>query len=155
MPSTYSPNLALELMTTGEDNNTWGDKTNNNLGTLLEQAIVGSATINMVNSDQVISMTNGVSATARCIVISCTSALSAQRSLIVPDIEKPYIISNDTTGGFGVLVTTAAGTGIVVNSGERRFLYADGTNVVEMLSSIGDLFVDGTFSVGGKTITLG
>jgi hypothetical protein len=39
MASTYSTNLALELIGTGEQSGTWGTTTNNNLGTLLEQAI--------------------------------------------------------------------------------------------------------------------
>ena len=41
MPSTYSANLRLELIASGEQGNTWGNTTNNNLGSLLEQAITG------------------------------------------------------------------------------------------------------------------
>jgi len=41
MPSTYSSNLKIELQATGENSGTWGSITNTNLGTALEQAIVG------------------------------------------------------------------------------------------------------------------
>ena len=44
MPSTYSTNLKVELIATGEQSGTWGTTTNSNLGTLLEQAIVGYVT---------------------------------------------------------------------------------------------------------------
>ena len=42
MASTYSTNLKLELMGTGDQSGTWGSTTNTNLGTLLEQAIAGN-----------------------------------------------------------------------------------------------------------------
>jgi hypothetical protein len=41
MPSSYSTNLKIELQATGENSGTWGTITNTNLGTTLEQAIVG------------------------------------------------------------------------------------------------------------------
>lgn len=153
MPSTYSTNLALQLMATGENSGTWGDNTNNNLGTLIEQAIVSTGTVAMADANQTISMTNGVSATARCFVINCTGALTAQRNLVVPTVQKPYVVINSTTGGFGVQVKTSAGTGIVVPNGKRRFLYVDGTNVVDMLDSLAALTVAASsISVGGFTI---
>ena len=43
MASTYSA-LKIELITTGEQAGTWGATTNVNLGTALEEAIVGRAT---------------------------------------------------------------------------------------------------------------
>ena len=42
--STYSTNLALELIANGDQSGTWGDTTNTNLGTLIEQAISGYVT---------------------------------------------------------------------------------------------------------------
>lgn len=39
MASTYSPNLRIELIAVGEQANTWGGTTNNNLGTLIREAV--------------------------------------------------------------------------------------------------------------------
>ena len=39
--STYSTNLGIELIGTGDQAGTWGTTTNTNLGTLVEQAISG------------------------------------------------------------------------------------------------------------------
>ena len=40
MTSSYSSDLKLELMVTGENAGTWGDKTNTNLN-LIQQAVAG------------------------------------------------------------------------------------------------------------------
>jgi hypothetical protein len=150
MPSTYSTNLAIELMATGEKNNLWGSVSNNNLGTLIEQSIVAQATVAMSDSTTTITMLDGASCNARCLVLNVTGAITAQRNLVVPTINKPYIVINGTTNGFGVQVKTSAGTGIVVPNGKRRFLYVDGTNVVSMFNSISSLTVD-TFALAGAT----
>jgi len=49
MASTYSTDLKLELMATGENAGTWGTKTNTNLN-LLQQAIAGYEAITLTDS---------------------------------------------------------------------------------------------------------
>jgi len=51
MSSTYSTNLAIELMGAGEQAGNWGSTTNTNLGTLIEQAISGVVTQAMLDAD--------------------------------------------------------------------------------------------------------
>lgn len=150
MPSTYSTNIKFELMATGEKNNLWGGITNTNLGTLLEEAIMGAATVAMADANQTIAITNGASSTGRCVYIKCTGALTAGRNLTVPTVNKDYVVENATTGGFDVTVKTAAGTGIAVKPSTKRAVYADATNVVESLSGFGALVVT---SLNGLTIT--
>ena len=60
MASTYSTNLALELIGTGDQSGTWGTTTNTNLGTLIEQAISGVVTQAMADANQTITIPNGV-----------------------------------------------------------------------------------------------
>jgi lipid-binding SYLF domain-containing protein len=50
--------------------------------------------------------------------------------LVVPTINKTYVVENNTTGGQSIVVKTSAGTGITVPNGRRATLYVDGTNVV-------------------------
>lgn len=150
MPSTYSTNLKLELMATGEKNNLWGGITNTNLGSLIEEAIVGAATVAMADANQAITITNGASSTGRCVYIKCTGALTAGRNLTVPTVNKDYIVENATTGGFDVTVKTAAGTGIAVKPSTKRAVYADATNVVEAISGFGALTAT---TVNGLTVT--
>ena len=68
MSSTYSPNLRLELIANGEQSGTWGNTTNTNLGTLLEQAITGITTIAMSDVDVTLTTTNGATDQARSAV---------------------------------------------------------------------------------------
>lgn len=135
MPSTYSTNLALELMATGENAGTWGDITNVNLGTLLEQAISGYVTQAITDgADTPIAIPNGASGVARNMYIELTGTLTAARNLIVPNNRKLYFIFNNTTGGFAVTVKTSAGTGISVANGSKVILVSNGTNVINAVS---------------------
>ena len=145
--STYSTNLKIELMATGENSGTWGDITNTNLGTALEQAVIGYGTVDYVaDANLTISITNSnASQAARCLVLNVTSvfgALTATRQLIVPTIQKQYIVQNNTTGGQSITVKTSAGTGITVPNGKKAHLYVDGTNVIQMFDYMGTLNVE-------------
>jgi len=136
MPSTYSTNLALELMATGENAGTWGNITNTNLGTLIEQAISGYVTQTITDgADTTITIPNGATGVARNMYIELTGTLTAARNLIVPNNRKLYFIFNNTTGGFAVTVKTSAGTGVSVASTSKVILVCDGTNVVNAVTS--------------------
>ena len=131
MASTYS-SLKIELIGTGDQQGTWGDTTNTNLGTALEEAIVGRATANFTtDANLTLTLTNSnATQIARHLVLNVTSgvSLTATRDLIVPAIEKPYIIQNNTTGGRSIRVIVA-GVGYTVPNGKTAFVYNDGTDV--------------------------
>ena len=152
MPSTYSTNLKIELISTGEQSGTWGTTTNTNLGTLLEEAICGVGTVSMADADTTITISNGASSTARKIILTLTGSLTAARNLIVPSINKTYIVYNNTSGGYAVTVKTSSGTGISVPNGQKRMVYGDGTNINEAINSFGNVTVNGTLTYGGTTI---
>jgi hypothetical protein len=141
MPSSYSTNLKIELQATGENSGTWGTITNTNLGTALEQAIIGYGNPNYLSdANLTLTYTDTNSAqTARALVLNVTSALSltGTRELVVPTIQKQYIVQNNTTGGQSITVKTSAGTGITVPNGRKAHLYVNGTDVIYM-----DDFVD-------------
>lgn len=135
MSSTYSTNLALELIGTGDQAGTWGTTTNNNLGTLLEQAISGYVTQAITDgADTVLLMTPGVSATARNMFIECTGTLTAARNLIVPSNRKLYFIYNNTSGGYAVTVKVSGQTGVSVANGTKVILVSNGTDIVSATS---------------------
>jgi hypothetical protein len=134
MASTYSTSLRLELMATGDQSGTWGDTTNTNLGTLLEQAITGVLSVAQGDAELTLTSTDGASDQARNAVVNLTGAMTSAQNVIVPDANKLYLIKNSTTGGFAVTVKTASGTGVAVPPGSSRWVYADGTNVVNGLT---------------------
>jgi len=139
MASTYS-DLKIELIGTGEQAGTWGATTNTNLGTALEEAIVGRATANFTaDSDLTLVLTNvNTTQIARHYVLNVTSgvSLTATRNLIVPSIDKPYIIENNTTGSQSIIVKTSAGVGVTVPNGKTTMVYANSVNVVQSFNHV-------------------
>jgi hypothetical protein len=130
MASTYSPSLKITLIGDGDQAGIWGQTTNTNLGTLVEQAITGVVSIVMSNADYTLSNFNGVSDEARNAVLVVTGANSAVRDLIPPVAKKTYIVANNTGGGFAIRVIGATGTGVSIPNGATQVVYCDGVNFV-------------------------
>ena len=98
MASTYS-NIKIQLMATGENSTTWGNVTNINLGTAIEEAIVGSADVAFSNASVTLTLTDtNATQPARNMRLNLTGTATSGYNLIVPAIEKPYIINNGTDG---------------------------------------------------------
>ena len=136
MASTYSPNLRLELIGTGEQQGTWGATTNTNLGTLLEEAIGGYVSVTVSDvGDTTLTTVNGGADQSRNMVINLTGTISAARNVICPAIEKLYVVKNSTTGGFGITFKVSGQTGVTVPNGDTYFVYVDGTDVNLIQSS--------------------
>lgn len=133
MASTYS-NLKIQLMATGENSTTWGDVTNVNLGTALEEAIVGSADVTFASANVTLTLSDtNASQTARNVRLRCTGTTGGStRNLVVPAIEKPYIVQNDCADS--IVIKTSAGTGVTVPAGATMWVYGDGVNVVSAIS---------------------
>jgi hypothetical protein len=153
MPSTYS-SLKIELMATGENNTTWGGITNTNLGTALEEAIVGSADVAFSNANITLTLTNtNATQTARNVRLNLTGTATAGYNLVVPAIEKPYIINNGTDGTITVKNTT--GTGIAVPAGKTMWVFNNGTNVVDVVTHLSSVTLGSALPVtsGGTGVT--
>jgi len=135
MASTYSPSLKITLMGDGDQAGLWGQTTNTNLGTLIEQAITGVVTITMSNANYTLSNFNGVSDEARNAVLVVSGSNSAVRDVIPPVVEKLYTVVNNTSGGFAIRVIGASGTGVTIPNGITTLVYCDGTNFISAMSS--------------------
>jgi hypothetical protein len=150
MASTYSTDLKLELMATGENAGTWGTKTNTNLN-LIQQAIAGFQSIDVAAADVTLVMTDASISNARNMVLKFTGTLTANRTVNLPDsIEKFYILQDSTThGAFTLTFKTVSGTGFTLDEGKIHAGFSDGTNVTEVaLNTLG-----GELSAGSITAT--
>lgn len=127
MASTYSP-LKIELITTGEQSATWGTTTNVNLGTAIEEAITGSADVTFASANVTLTLTdtNGTQA-ARNLRLRLTGTTGGARNLIVPAIEKQYIVLNECADA--ITVKNSTGTGVSVPPSMSAMLYNDGVNI--------------------------
>jgi hypothetical protein len=155
MASTYSSDLKLELMATGENAGTWGTKTNTNLE-LVQQAIAGFESISLSSgSTTALVMSNASISTARNMVIKfATITLSGATTVTIPDsIEKFYIfdcrlITNPTN----LTIKTASGTGFTLDASKIYAAYADGTNLNEVsLDTLGGTL--GTAQIADDAVT--
>jgi hypothetical protein len=135
MPSTYSSRLKIQLMATGENNTTWGNVTNLNLGTALEEAITGSDSVSFSGSDVTITLTDSNSSqAARNLRLTLTGTTGGARNLVVPSVEKVYIVSNGCADT--VTVKTSAGSGVAIPAGKTMWVFSDGTNVVDVVTHL-------------------
>lgn len=154
MPSTYS-NLKIQLMATGENNTSWGDVTNLNLGTAIEEAIVGTAAVAFSSADRTLTLTDtNATQVARNMRLNLTGTATAGYNLTVPSISKPYVVNNGTDGT--ITVKTAAGTGVAVPSGKTMWLFNSGTDVADAIThhtalSLGTALAVSSGGTGGTT----
>jgi hypothetical protein len=138
MPSTYSTDLKLELMVTGEKAGLWGDITNTNLN-ILQQAIAGYEAIALnATTGATLTFSNGTTSDGKNAVLDLTGTITTSVNVVIPDgIEKTYIVRNSTSGAHDVVVKTATGTGVTFDTTDKGFklIFADGTDVVDVALS--------------------
>ena len=154
MASTYSSRLRIELIGTGEQSGIWGDTTNTNLGTLIDEAVAGVASITMTDANYTLTVADGATDQSRKAVLVLTGTLSAGRNVICPSSQKVYIVKNSTTGGFATTIKTSGGTGYAVPNGKTVLLYCDGTDVflaADVTSTVNPSFT-GNISLDGPTV---
>ena len=153
MASSFSTDLKLELMVTGEKAGQWGDITNTNLN-LLQQAIAGFQDVSIAGGAQTTTlvMTDAALSNARNAVIKLSGTITGNQIVTVPTgIEKTYIISNSTVGAFTVQFIQAGGTGVTFGTTDKstKIFFADGTNIVD----VGMVSETGVQTLTNKTLT--
>jgi hypothetical protein len=164
MTTQYTPTLKLALPVTGELSGTWGDVVNDNITSMIEQAIAGLSTINTWTANaHTLTTANGTTSESRCAMLVAATgaggtAITGAGEIICPAAAKLYVLQNNTA--FIVTLKTSAGTGVAVAAGNTAFLFCDGTNVNSCVTTIvdgrvtGNLTVDGNATINGNT-TLG
>jgi len=143
MASSYSSDLQLELVTTGEKAGLWGTITNNNLQ-ILELSASGYYTVSIAAADLALALDNGsalgdTTATGKNLMIEVTGTLAASRVITMPTgAERIFIVKDSTTRSnsnytIGVQNVGGSGIGIVpVPVGSTCVFYTDGTTANSM-----------------------
>ena len=155
-------------MNTGENSGAWGDITNTNLGTAIEEAICESADVSFSQDSLTLPFNNdNASQSFRHLRLNLTGTGSAGITLTVPDIEKNYIINNTLATDVGI--KNSSGAQVTVPNGRSAIVYSTGSGVVDAitglntaevtdltvttkLSANGTLDVSGNGSVGGAFV---
>jgi len=155
MASSYSTDLKLELMVTGEDSGTWGDITNTNL-VILQQSIAGYSSITLnATTGATLTYSNGLPSDGKNAVLNLTGTITGNVSVTIPSsvTQKVYVIRNSTTGAFTVTVKISGQTGVTFSTTDKgtKLLYANGTDFVD--SNIGKLSNDYTPTLAANLST--
>ena len=151
MASSYS-DLGLELMVTGENAGTWGDKTNINLQ-LIQQGFAGYQEVSIAGGAQTtaLAMTDGSLSNARNQVIKFTGTITGDQIVTIPDsIEKSYTLVNGTSGAFTVQFKTVSGTGPTFATTDKniKIVYSNGTDIIDVTANFSNL---GNVTLGNIT----
>jgi hypothetical protein len=153
MASTYSA-IKIELIGTGDQSGTWGTTTNSNLGTAIEQAIVGKADVTVSSASVTLTLTDSNALQdARALPLNLTGTPGGAATLNVPAIEKNYIVKNGTNEI--VTIKVAAQTGVAIPVGKTVLVYNNGTDVVTAVDHIPSLTLGAALPVasGGTGAT--
>lgn len=154
MSSTYSTSLRIQLITTGTEDEAWGQPTDNNFGTIIEQAITGVNSISLTNLSTItLSTANAAVDQSRNAVLVFTGTPTANCNVIAPSVNKVYIVSNQTTGGFNLNLQTSSGNALPIASGSKQLVFCNGsafTTVVSPNAIQGNLVVSGGATIGGN-----
>lgn len=128
MPSTFSQSLRIELIGAGEQSGTWNITTNNNLGSLIEQAISGNTPLDVTLGNITLTALNGVVDQSRSAVLSVSGTPGTTRVLTIPNVTKLYTVRN--TSDSTVQIKTASGAAYSVPAAAQANIFCDGNNVI-------------------------
>lgn len=152
----YSPNLRIELITTGTQAGVWGTTTNTNLGTIIEDSIAGYVAVSITSAAQAFTVVDGAADEARNAQIRLTTTTAANFAVYAPPVSKQYVIQNGsayTATIYNSTVsgnTTAAGAGVAIPAGKTMTVWSNGTDfLVQNSHVIGTLVGDVTGNVAG------
>jgi len=156
MASTYS-SLKIELIGTGDQAGTWGNTTNTNLGTAIEEAITGSANVTFASSNAAIALTDtNATQAARNLRLNLVGTISSVQTLFVPAIEKQYLVTNGLSNS--VIISNGSnasptGTTVTVPTGKSVVIFNDAINIAETTNYIASLQV-GNLTLSNITLTV-
>ena len=158
MSSTYSTDLRINLLGTGDAAGTWGSTTNNNFQYIFEQAIAGVQTVSVTATPQALTYINGATATLAnnqaiaAALILTNGGVNANFTITTPSgSQKLYIIYNNTSYIATIQVTSSVGSTIAIPAGVTTSVYTDGTNFyVANTGTVGAYGVNGVLTVTGN-----
>jgi len=142
MASTYS-SLKIELIGTGDQAGTWGNTTNTNLGTAIEEAITGSSNVTFASSNAAIALTDtNATQAARNLRLNLVGTISSVQTLFVPAIEKQYLVTNGLSNS--VIISNGSnasptGTTVTIPTGRSVVIFNDATNIAETTNYVSNL----------------
>jgi hypothetical protein len=132
MASTYTTRLRLEKQGDGENPNSWGLRLNQNVIDLVDQAVGGYAVVSVSSVEVTLTEVNGATDQSRNASLEFAGTLTADVTVLVPEVEKLYFIRENTTGSFGVKLKTNTGSAISLQQSTNILVACDGSELYKL-----------------------
>ena len=158
MASTFSTDLALELVATGEKAGLWGTITNSNLQ-VLQQSTSGVVDVAMTaSSDKTLLFSDGATSDGKNLYLKLTGTMTGNVNLIIPasttggTATRVYIVQDatdrTTANKYTLSIKTAGSSNpIAVPVGATMLIHSDGTDARL------DILQKGNFAISSSSIT--
>ena len=168
MSSTYSSNLRVELIGSGDQAGTWGTTTDNNFNYIFDAAIAGAIDVTIAGTPQALTAIQGPTSSSALnqAVYATLKLISAPAAftLYAPPAAKQYIVWNATSytatiGNATALggTTSTGGATVTLAAGAKVLIWSDGTNFYKTDTNPGTVtsvgFTGGIVSVANPTTT--
>lgn len=131
MSSTYTSRIKLELQADGENANTWGQRLNNNVIQLVDDAVAAYTTISIGSASYTLTNNDGATDEARSAILEFTGVVSTSINVIIPSQSKFYLVRDKTTraNDASYVLQTAGNAGISPVVSSRGVYFCDGVNI--------------------------
>jgi hypothetical protein len=152
MPSSYTPNLGIELPADGELDGVWGDVVNDNME-ILDRAINGSVSLSLTGTSSTLTTSDGVLSDGQFKVLVLAGSPSGTHTITLSpnDAQKVYFVRNTTAQS--VVFTQGSGGNVTIATGDSAVIYSDGAGTGAAVVNITNDFAMNSVKITGGSIT--
>ena len=161
--ATYVNNLRLMEITTGDEDGTWGTKTNTNLELIADAFGSGTEAITTNADTHTTTIADGAADEGRAIFLKYTGNLDSNCTItIAPNtVNKLWFIENATgdsgsSGPYSLIISQGSGANITIGNGKVAAVYTDGAGGgAAVIDAFADLELSSTLTVAGASTLTG
>jgi hypothetical protein len=161
--ASYSNDLRLKEIATGDESGTWGTSTNTNLALIADAFSLGTKQM-AADANETFTMPDASADGTRSLYLKITSAVSltvTRTVTLAPNtVSKVWIIENATTGSQSITISQGSGATVTIANGSKVMIVTDGagggaavTNANPTTTAGTVTSVGGTGTVNGITLT--
>jgi hypothetical protein len=152
MPSSYTPNLGIELPADGELDGVWGDVVNDNME-ILDRAINGSVSLSLSGTSSTLTTSDGILSNGQFKVLVLAGSPSGTHTITLSpnDAQKVYFVRNTTAQT--VVFSQGSGANVTIATGDSAVIYSNGAGTGAAVFNITDDFAMNSVKITGGTIT--
>lgn len=126
MTINYTTLLGLAKPVTGTESGAWGDVVNDQITSLVEDAIANAASINVTSGNVTLTDNNGTADQARMAILLVSGTPGTTRNIVAPSTSKWYIVRNGSNDA--VVIKGSATTGVTIPTGSDALVFWNGSD---------------------------